>query len=181
MIKIWGEINKQKFFMKGINKMKTNTISKAKRATNFALGLSIALTSLISQAYSSNSNEDYFYNQGEFYGTTKVQMTPIKPIIEAVNQAKVEIKNKIEFESSSMSNISKESSSEIFRIQERVSRMEDHIILLEQHNAEIKQQNIELKQKLEIQIQQNLKLEQKMDQQNMQANAFLEKLLQKFK
>ena len=157
MIKIWGEINKQKFFMKGINKMKTNTISKAKRATNFALGLSIALTSLISQAYSSNSNEDYFYNQAKFYERVQaVQMMPIDPIIDALNQAKVEIKNKIEFESSSMSNISKESSSEIFRLQERVSRMEDHIILLEQQNAEIKQQN-------------------------MQTNTFLEKLLQKFK
>ena len=157
MIKIWGEINKQKFFMKGINKMKTNTISKAKRATNFALGLSIALTSLISQAYSSDFNPDYSRNQEKYYEVVHVvQMMPIDPIIDALNQAKVEIKNKIEFESSSMSNISKESSSEIFRLQERVSRMEDHIILLEQQNAEIKQQN-------------------------MQTNTFLEKLLQKFK
>ena len=174
--------------------MKTNIKSKTKRVAKFALGLPIVLTSLISQAYSSDSNKGYFGNQEKSYEVVHVvQMMPIEPIIDAVNRAAKnvndEVQHKIEFENSSTHNALKEVAVSNYKIEEQGSRTEDRVIFLEQKISELIQQNLKVEQQNSKMIQQYLKIEQhnselrqqnlKVEQQNTRANAFLEQILQK--
>lgn len=130
------------------------TIRKTKRVANFALGLPIALTSLISQAYSSDSNEDHFYNQEKFYERVHaVQMMPVEP--------KIQIEN---------NELLKEVAFGVCQLNDKNSRIEDHVIFLEQ--------------KLEIQMQQNVRLEQQnaeIKQQNVEVKLEISELNQMLK
>ena len=95
-------------------------------------------------------------------------MVPTDPIIDAVNQMKMEIKNKIEFENSTTHNELKNVAFEMYQLNETTSRVEHHVIFLTQKLGILINENSELKQKIELQIQQNVRLEQILQQTLLQ-------------